>query len=470
MFAASGYPERGPGGAREQRVEIRSPTVPLNTVPPKTPLQPALDLQVGAHARTIMNIFKSSLLLLATASTALSVSAQQTQTQCFTGTIPLQSTNWTNTVSIPKFNGNLGTLQTIQFSLTGNVQGTAQAESQDASPSQVTTSFSASIQLTRPDTSLIVVTLPIANFVDNFSAADGVLDFAGTSGITHANINATDTQMVTSPPPASDLALFTGVGNIVLPVSATGSSVATGSGNLVTVFQTDASATVQVCYTFLPNTPPTITCPGLQMASAGVPLSFQICASDIDASDVVTITASNVPAGMTFTPPLPASGNPICVTVNWTPNGTQVGTYDVVFTATDSNQRTQSCTVRIVSAECHLLVSSGAGNSSATIFGHLYDTQLTGVRRSYPVTMVDMPTFAWNQIPQTLTLQVVMFNPLMFPANPDQHSQAMRITKAGFGNLTTEYTGTTDGIGLRAQVYWVNGEPRVRFPFTVEGM
>ncbi len=417
-----------------------------------------------------MNIQKSFLLLLATASTALSATAQQTQTQCFTDAIPLQSTNWTNTVSIPKFNANLGTLLSIQFSLTGNVQGTAQAESQDAGPTQVTTSFSASIQLTRPDLSLLVVTLPIANFVDNFTAYDGILDFAGASGETHPNINATDTQMVTSPPPLSDLALFTGVGNIILPVAATGASVATGSGNLVTVFQTMASANVQVCYTYQPNTPPVLTCPGVLMASAGVPLAFQVCGSDLDPNEIVTITAANVPAGMTFTPPLPASGNPICVDVSWTPNGTQVGTFDVVFTATDLHQRSASCTVRIVSAECHLLVSSGAGSSSATIFGHLYDTQLTGVRRSFPVTMVDMPTFAWNQIPQTLTVQVVMFNPLMFPANPEQHSQAMRVTKAGFGDLTCEYSGTTDGIGLRAQVYWVNGQPRVRFPFTVQGM
>lgn len=416
-----------------------------------------------------MNILKSSLFVLATTSLALSASAQ-TATQCFTDSIPLQSTNWQNTVSIPKFNANLGTLQSIQFSLTGNVQGTAQAESQDASPSQVTTSFSASIQLTRPDNSLLVVTLPVANFVDNFTAADGVLDFGGTSGATHPNINATDTQSITSPPPASDLALFTGVGNIVLPVAATGASVATGSGNLVTVFQTMASADVQVCYTYIPNTPPTLSCPGTQMASAGVPLSFQVCASDTDPNESVTLTATGVPAGMTFTPPLPASGNPICVTVDWTPNGTQVGNFDIVFTATDSHQRTVSCTVRVVSAECHLLISSGSGNSQATIFGHLYDTQLTGVRRSYPVTMVDMPSFSWNQLPQTLTVQLVMFNPLMFPANPDQHSQAMRVTKSGFGDLTCTYSGTTDGIGIRAQVYWVSGQPRVRFPFVVQGM
>jgi hypothetical protein len=413
-----------------------------------------------------MKILTGSLLALALASTA----SAQTQTVCFTDNIPLQPTNWTGSVSIPKFNANLGELQSITFRLTGNVQGTARVESTDNSPTTVNTSFQASITLTRPDLSVLVVTLPVANFVDNFTAFDGVVDFAGTSGITHPDINVNDTQQTVSPPPVSDLALFTGAGNIVLPVSAQGSSIATGSGNLITQFQTSAGATVEVCYTYLPNTPPSIQCPGPLMASAGVPLQFQICASDVDANDIVTIDVQNAPAGMTFNPPLPASGNPICVTVDWTPGPLQVGDFTIVFTAIDTRQRSTTCTVNILSAECHLLVSAGPGNSSATIFGHLYDTQLLGVRRSWPVTMVDMPTFGWQALPQTLTFQVVMYNPQMFPSNPDQFSQALRITKTGYGQLQSEYFGATDGVHISAQVFWVNGQPRVRFPFTIDGM
>jgi hypothetical protein len=68
---------------------------------------------------------------------------------------------------------------------------------------------------------------------------------------------------LTSPPPASDLALFTGpIGNpgtITLPVSAVGTSVATGPGNIVSQFTQRARVDVQVCYNFLPNTPPFFT-------------------------------------------------------------------------------------------------------------------------------------------------------------------------------------------------------------------
>ncbi len=417
-----------------------------------------------------MITLRTSLAAFALAATALSAAAQQTQTVCFTDAIPLQPTNWTNSVSIPKFNPNLGTLQSITFQLTGNVQGTARAESLDAGPTIVNTSFSANITLTRPDLTPLVVTLPLANFSDSFTAYDGALDFAGTSGTTHAGINVTDTQSQVSPPPASDLALFTGAGNIVLPVTANGASIATGAGNLITQFQTDAAANVQVCYVYLPNSPPTLTCPGPLMGSAGVPLQFQICASDVDPADVVTIDVTGAPAGMTFTPPLPASGNPICVTVNWTPSALQVGNFNLVFTAIDTHQRSSTCTVNITIAECHLLVGMGNGNSGHTIFGHYYNTQLAGLRTFFPVTMVDMPSFAWNQLPQTMTVQLVMYNPEMFPTNPDQYSRALRITKTGFGTLSSEYFGARDGIGIRAQVYTVNGQPRVRFPFTIDGM
>lgn len=54
----------------------------------------------------------------------------------------------------------------------------------------------------------------------------------------------------------ADLALFTGVsggvpGSILLPVDAVGSSSASGSGNLITQFLTDAGAEVTVCYNYV---------------------------------------------------------------------------------------------------------------------------------------------------------------------------------------------------------------------------
>lgn len=403
-----------------------------------------------------------------------SVASAQTAQVCSTASIPLTTTNWTSSVTIPKFDPALGTLQSIFVELRGTIAGAAKVESLDSSGSVVMLAFQGQITLTRPDLSPLVVTLPVANFTDSLTAFDGTIDFAGTSGKTHPGINTSLTNTVTSPPPAGDLALFTGpIGNpgtIVLPVTAQGTSIATGSGNLISQFNQQASADVRVCYNFLPNTPPTFTCPGLQMASVGVPMSFQICASDTNPNDTVTMTVSGLPAGATLTPVLPASGNPVCTTFNWTPASNQVGNTVVVFTATDSHQRTATCTVTIASAECHMLFAMAGGSSQATIFGHQYDTQLAGLRRFFPVTMEDMPSFPASMLPASFKVQVVMYNPLMFPSNPSQWSLPMTVTKDAAGHVHSSYSGTENGIGIRLREFTQNGQTYVSFPFRVLGM
>lgn len=174
--------------------------------------------------------------------------AAQAASVTYSDSVNLQITNWSDTVSIQKFNPALGTLTNIKFELEGTVEGTIMAESLDAAPATITLDLAAKITLTRPDLSTLAVVLPTSSNVFNATAFDGVIDFGGTSGITLPNLTATDTDTAVSPPPASDLALFTGVGSIVLPVTAAGTSKATGAGNIATIFSTNASAVVRVTY------------------------------------------------------------------------------------------------------------------------------------------------------------------------------------------------------------------------------
>lgn len=198
-------------------------------------------------------------LALAASVTALGsqANAQQVQTQCFTANVTLQSTNWNNTMTFPKFDPAVGHLVGIDFTLSASALGSIKVESLDAAPSVVTTNLQAQITLTRPDLSVIVVTLPTATFTDNLAAFDGTIDFAGASGTTHANITASDSDSVSSPPPASDLVLFQGPafapGTISLPVGAAGTSSGSGAGNLVQIFNTSADASCTVCYRYLPR-------------------------------------------------------------------------------------------------------------------------------------------------------------------------------------------------------------------------
>jgi len=166
--------------------------------------------------------------------------------------LPTQSTNWASVISINKFDPNLGTLNSIKFEIDGYVSGTSRFENLGPSPSTVTTTLKAVINLKRADNSLIAQVAPAVVKVDNATGFDGTIDFGGTSGRTHSGLLGSASATKTSPPPASDLVLFTGPGTINLKVDATGSSSGSGSGNVIYWFTTFAAADVKVTYDYTP--------------------------------------------------------------------------------------------------------------------------------------------------------------------------------------------------------------------------
>jgi|CXWL01.1.fsa_nt_gi hypothetical protein len=170
----------------------------------------------------------------------------------FSDSIPVQLTDWSLSVSIPRFDPLLGTLDSIDFEISGHVEGSVQFESLDSAPSTVMTTLAAVISLQRPDTSVITSVLPAFATSDNLLEFDGNIDFGGDSGRSYFDIVADLMNSHTSPPPVSDLALFTGVGNIILPVTADAASTVSGAGNLVGIISTSAGADVMVTYNYTP--------------------------------------------------------------------------------------------------------------------------------------------------------------------------------------------------------------------------
>ena len=166
-----------------------------------------------------------------------------------TDSIAIDSTNWTDGMDIPKFDPSLGTLNSVTFTLTGDVVGSAAYESWDAEPATITLNLGAVIRLKRPDNSIIWISVPTVSVTEGAAAFDLTTDFDGDSGSTFNNLTATDTTSVTSSTPA-DKALFTGAGNIVLPTMASGASNGSGAGNLVQKFQTKAGASLIVEYDY----------------------------------------------------------------------------------------------------------------------------------------------------------------------------------------------------------------------------
>lgn len=179
------------------------------------------------------------------------------QSVSFTDTIPLTTTNWSDTVTVSRFDPDLGDLLSVDFELEAFTEGAAMFESLDAQPATVTLNFSVSIALQRPDMSVLLTSSPTVQTIDNATAYDGTTDFGGTSGVSHPNLNANQVETTSSPPPASDLALFTGPngnpGTISLPVVAMGNSSGSGAGNLILQFMSMAGANVTVTYNFAPD-------------------------------------------------------------------------------------------------------------------------------------------------------------------------------------------------------------------------
>jgi hypothetical protein len=184
-------------------------------------------------------------LVMAFGSTAFSA------TISYSGSVALTETDWADSVSITQFNPALGTLNSVQINVDAHLEGSARFEHRGNKPATITMGVWADFQVQRPDASYLVGASPglfADELVTNF---DGTLDFGGTSGRTYDPFSA-DLSNAEVTSDAADLALFTGTGDIVLPVRADATSGAMGSGNLLLDVQTLASAGVTVTYDYAP--------------------------------------------------------------------------------------------------------------------------------------------------------------------------------------------------------------------------
>ncbi len=178
-------------------------------------------------------------------------------------------------------------------------------------------------------------------------------------------------------------------------------------------------------------TAPTITgpvCGTTVAASVGIPVTFSLTAQDVDPGDFVVVSVNGLPAGATTVPALPQSGNPIGVTFQWTPSNGAVGNHIVQFRAVDTTCLEATCTVVIAVAECYLFLGNEIDNKSVGPGDLLYVKPLL----FWPVTIETVPSFP---IPNDASLngvtvysQVLMLNESIFPQDPLQASNGLKIT------------------------------------------
>jgi len=199
---------------------------------------------------------KKSIFLFALACLLGGVTSAQASMMSFSKNHSLSTTNWLDAFTFAKFNTSLGTLTSVKFELSGLVSGIGRAESKDADPSDVTMDLTARIMLKRPDGTSVVIINPVYLQEFSFSAFDGTVDFAGTSGASTGLVTSSKALDSFTSSGAADLALFSSAGNemVTLDLKATGKSFATGAGNLVVDIATSAAsaATVTYIYTAVP--------------------------------------------------------------------------------------------------------------------------------------------------------------------------------------------------------------------------
>lgn len=134
----------------------------------------------------------------------------------------------------------------------------------------------------------------------------------------------------------------------VAPTSTAGTCVASTSGlsagahsATITVTDSDSSSPATASVNFTINAPPVLVLPGPQTVQYGGSLTFGISATDAEAGDTITLGASGLPAGLTFTDNGDRTG-----TVSGSPQ-VGVGSYTGTFTAGDGINGPVSDTVVI---------------------------------------------------------------------------------------------------------------------------
>mgnify|MGYP003571894847 CR=1 FL=1 len=151
--------------------------------------------------------------------------------------------------------------------------------------------------------------------------------------------------------------------------------------------------------------------------------------------------------------------------------------------------------------ECYLVIGDGQGVTPFVGSNHLFNTQVgPAVEEYYPVLMEDIPSFllppvksrmsasngqgfaagglmpdSVGQTPEFMTdgeftVQVIMWNPDVFPQLPEQFSVGVQVQILTNGRVIATPYGEAQGlITIETEITEVDGKRYISFPFQIEG-
>lgn len=161
----------------------------------------------------------------------------------YSNTISDTTTNWTNNLTFAQFDTTLGTLNSVQFDVTGTISGSIYVFSFDGATVDVHSFLQA--DMSAPS--------PVAPFANLFSFSPSVsFDDTLESGadVTHSGLSGNLVGSSGTLTDAGLLSYVSGGGTFNIAVTANAVSNATGSGDLLTEFSTLAGATGTVTYNY----------------------------------------------------------------------------------------------------------------------------------------------------------------------------------------------------------------------------
>ena len=185
----------------------------------------------------------------------VAVAGAVSQTAPETRTVAVQPTNWSKSLTFPKFDSTLGRLDSVTVTARAEIKGGGRMENLGPSDADITLELSATVELDTLDPTTVPAgrlrLAPLQTRAVTLAGFDGTIDFAGPSGIAFSDLGGSADAAHTSTDPAV-LSLFNGPGTLTLNSTAVAASRATGSGNLISAFSTDAGVPppLSIVYTY----------------------------------------------------------------------------------------------------------------------------------------------------------------------------------------------------------------------------
>lgn len=167
------------------------------------------------------------------------------------------------------------------------------------------------------------------------------------------------------------------------------------------------------------------------------------------------------------------------------PNGTVPVYFTADVLAPGDQLRFALVSTRTPVAECYLVLGDAPGSTTFRPWRHTFTPQLDTVNESWAVTLqrgpeIPLPGPAKSSFagrpgthpyePIVLTAQVLMWNPFVFPNQPEQWTAPLLVIVFPNGQIASQTYGNGTGMQLGVErVRDADGHWVLRFPFTIPG-